>query len=230
MIAMFWDFSELKRFAFRRRLLSKDMVVLDYVQDKLLYALSITYDLNFALKGGTALYKIYNSGRFSRDIDINANMGIDVNVLAQCLRSEGFSVRILKERRTENMLILNLDISRGNISARVAMDVAFSEPSGNTVDFYSPYPDIPPFRIIVAPLEKILWDKLSAIIRRRKPRDLYDAYIIMRKYGIKIAFDRRRELREAIDRIKPQWRFLEKMVLVPLPEFEDVKNTVLGGV
>ena len=69
MIAMFWDFSELKRFAFRRRLLSKDMVVLDYVQDKLLYALSITYDLNFALKGGTALYKIYNSGRFSRDID-----------------------------------------------------------------------------------------------------------------------------------------------------------------
>ena len=140
------------------------------------------------------------------------------------------TVRILKERRTENMLILNLDISRGNISARVAMDVAFSEPSGNTVDFYSPYPDIPPFRIIVAPLEKILWDKLSAIIRRRKPRDLYDAYIIMRKYGIKIAFDRRRELREAIDRIKPQWRFLEKMVLVPLPEFEDVKNTVLGGV
>lgn len=230
MVGMAFSYGDLKGYAFKRRLRRKDMIILDYVQDKLLYFLSLVHDLGFSLKGGTALYKVYNSGRFSRDIDIDSNVGVEVNRIIELFSTEGFLVRILRRRQTENILFLTIRVSRRDIDTEITVDISSREPSGDVVDFYSPYPDIPPFKIRVSSLSSILMDKLDAIIRRKKPRDLYDVYIITKKYDVSMSFDRCRELRRAINSIKPLWNSLRELVLFPLPKFEDVRNFVLRKV
>jgi len=206
------------------------MIVLDYIQDKLLYALSSIYDLNFLLKGGTALYKIYNSGRFSKDIDINLKKRLDIGAIIEVLSAEGFLVRISRKRETENMCFLTLDVSRGALRSVVGVDALYCEYSGEVMDFFSPYPDIPPFKIMVARLSDILADKLDAVVRRKKPRDLYDAYIIVKKYGISIKFKNFSKLKTAIEKVRGSWNSLGELLLVPLPDFKDVKRVILESV
>ena len=230
MISMAFRYEDLKSYAFKRRLLRKDMIMLDYIQDKALYFLSLIHDLDFSLKGGTALYKVYNSGRFSRDIDMGSNVSVDVNRIVELFSTEGFLVRILKRRQTKNILFLAIRVSRRDIDTPITLDISSQKPTGDIVDFYSPYPDIPPFKIKVSSLSNILMDKLDAIIRRKKPRDLYDAYIITKKYGAITFFDRCKDLRKAINSIKPLWPSLRELVLSSLPEFEDVKIFILKKV
>ncbi len=150
---------------------------------------------NLLFKGGTALHIIYGSPRFSEDLDfslfrINAHQkkeyveNLFSNVLAK-IEKIGIKVDISKKSDitaegyfgdanfqiydypTVNVII--------NISSRNGRDIK-EEVDIIANDF------IPAYNVLHLPKSELVEEKIfSALIQRKKPRDFYDLYFIMRK-------------------------------------------------
>jgi len=222
--------NELKKYAFIRRLKTLEHVRKDYLQDLALFILYRDYP-ELVFKGGTCLWKLFKLPRFSEDLDLSYSSKIDpVNDLMEKLHLLGFEVEVLKKKFTANTLFLRLSVSaEGFGGSELSLEIGFRREEAKEVLFTSPYPDIPDFEVRVPPLEKIAQDKVSAILHRDKPRDVFDLYFLISRYGVKIGVENFEEFERAIERERPLWKSLEPLVVAKLPEFEEVKRVVLRG-
>lgn len=158
-----------------------------------LYKLSDAQKLLF--KGGTALRIVYGSPRFSEDLDFSL-----FGVLHKDIKSfvEGLFVHVLAEiERTGIKVELGEKIDRTsggyfgvatfrmfeyppvnveiNVSARDERNIV-GEVDSIANDF------APTYTIIHLPQSEIVEEKIfDALVKRKKPRDFYDLYIMMRK-------------------------------------------------
>ncbi|MGQ4891442.1 MAG: nucleotidyl transferase AbiEii/AbiGii toxin family protein [Candidatus Njordarchaeia archaeon] len=224
---------ELKRYAFKRRLKRLDQIRKDYIQDVILFILFTQINERFVFKGGTCLWKIYKSNRFSEDLDLEINKQFDfVQNLADYLEAWGLNVDVGKKRLTTNALYARLDISHKSLGReRVAIEVVFKESKDvKNVLYTSPYPDIPNFPINVLSIKKIIADKISAIINRNQPRDLYDLYFLLTTYDQVIEVENEREFKNCVLRKKEDWKELQYLVIGRLPKFEDVTRAIFSRI
>ena len=171
-------------------------IVREYVQHLFLtelYQLPGSEKLLF--KGGTALRIVYNSPRFSEDLDFSlfgvAHNEIKsfvehlfVSVLAK-IEGTGIKIEIsnkstptsggyvgLATLHTEGYAPINIEI---NISSRNGDNVQ-GEVDSITNNF------VPTYTLYHLPQEKLVDEKVfGALIERKKPRDYYDLYFMMRK-------------------------------------------------
>lgn len=103
-----------------------------------------------------------------------------------------------------------------------------------------PYPDILPFIVVVMDLEEILAEKVRAIVKRVRARDLYDLWFLI-KMGVeidlslidkklefyKMEFDTRKFV-ENIESLESVWvQELEPVIIGKLQSFNIVKRDVL---
>ena len=170
----------------------------DYFQEILLLFISRSSGSNLIFKGGTCLYKLYSLDRFSEDLDFDGYLGERFNsMLVHFLKNYGYSSRTKVENffgRNESLKVLiagPLYTGKNESMCRIVLDFSNREApilQPSFVNFYPLYHDIPPFPIWSMNPSEILAEKIRALMYRKKARDLYDVYFLIKK-GVKTTTD-----------------------------------------
>jgi len=167
----------------------------DYVLSVALVALSEHCDA-LVFKGGTCLKKVYFPGfRFSADLDFTGTVGDHVQMKAQLTalfqQRDWHGVNFLKVRDVSEPGGVNLNL-RVQYASRLSdhshtdsiyLDVNYGTqvllaPEIRRLELPSVY-GLPETRHRVLQLPEILAEKVHAIRRRPKPRDLYDLHFLL---------------------------------------------------
>lgn len=144
-----------------------------YAQDLVVEKL---YDFfpNAVLHGGTAIWRCYNGNRFSEDIDVYIKRNkVRINEFFESLSKQGF--QIIKKRIKENSLysvmkfnttVVRLEAVFKNIKNFVLRE--YETADGLFINVCTLNPEI------------LIKEKATAYLKRRKIRDLYDVFFLIR--------------------------------------------------
>ena len=219
--------SDLKKYGFARRLKNLEQIRKDYAQDLFLFVFCQEHP-GAVFKRGTCLWKLFKLPRFSEDLDFSYSKRVELRGVREKLSLLGFNVQTLKEKSTKNTLFSRMSLEADGFgSVELLVEIALRKEKGKSTTFMSPYPDIPDFEISTMPLTRIAQDKVSAILDRDKPRDLFDLYFLISRHGVNPVVENMKEFEKAIERKRRMWRSLGPLVVAKLPDFDDVKRTVL---
>ena len=125
------------------------------------------------LHGGTAIWRCYSGNRFSEDVDMYLQKDIEkINKLFEELKRAGFE--IIKKRITKNSIYSSLSFE----GAEVRFEALFKRARG-VVREYETYEGIL-FNVFTLTSEEMIGEKIDAYTKRRKVRDLYDIFFLLR--------------------------------------------------
>jgi predicted nucleotidyltransferase component of viral defense system len=138
-------------------------------------------------KGGTALRMIYNSPRFSEDLDFSSNVN-DANQIEAALletliaiNRENIDIDLVESTITSGgyLAIINFH-TEGQITVSIQLEISLreGEKRGEAVTIASDY--VPAYTIISLMKEQLVDEKIKAFLTRKKARDFYDLYFILR--------------------------------------------------
>lgn len=161
-------------------------VLREYLQNILLsYLYQLKNSNQMAFKGGTALRLLYGSPRFSEDLDFSSDLSgyfIEklLSDLMEKIKKESLEFTCEESKTTTGgyfaiyrFFILDQEIAiEFNISLR---DTTKPEPILVTT------PLLPSYQCLTLPIEKLVWEKCDALLRRKKPRDFFDLYFLLRE-------------------------------------------------
>lgn len=154
--------------------LKKDYNKLYLLQDKFL-SWWVTLDLPFYLTGGTALGRFYLNHRFSEDLDffMNASQNYQqhIAVLKRKISSH-FDVNIQQSLFSEDFTRLFLTENDIFLKIELVNDITYH--TGQPIDYA--------FGLIDNPLN-ILSNKLTALIGRDEPKDIFDIIHLSLNYS-----------------------------------------------
>jgi len=181
---------EIKRLSIREQT-TPEVIAREYTQHN---CLSELYRLkgseNLLFKGGTALRIIYQSPRFSEDLDFTGVKGISYyeieNILTNMLKNLsnwGFKVNIEEAKKTTGGYLIKTILSFLTFKILLKMEISFRQNRQKIIKEISSIANeyIPNYNIIHLPKEKIINGKISALLARSKPRDWYDLYFFLRQ-------------------------------------------------
>jgi predicted nucleotidyltransferase component of viral defense system len=145
------------------------------------------------LHGGTAIWRCYNGNRFSEDIDAYLPRDLKkVNDFFDGLEKEGFSIE--KKKISENSIYSALIFNR----VIVRFEALFKKVEGILGDYKTSEGDI--ITISTLSPEQLIKEKVETYLKRRKIRDLYDIFFLIRH--AKNKQDIEKELKKLIDNFK----------------------------
>ena len=139
-------------------------------------------------KGGTAIRLLYNSPRFSEDLDFTAynittrqieTIFIDsLNDVAQT----GIGVELKEAKTTSGGYLAKarfvfLDFKE-NIQIEVSMRPKKLDVTSEVALISSDY--IPPYNVVSLAEKRLIEEKIQALLNRAKPRDFFDIYYLLR--------------------------------------------------
>lgn len=169
----------------------------DFFQHILLCAISRHSAGELVFKGGTALQKMGYVDRFSEDLDFTAVEPIDIEkiikISLEAISRYNYSASFDRKRDGGGSSGFRLKIEgplfrRGKGVCTITMDISTRETIILPPEFreFSPvYPNILPYILKNIALEEIMAEKVRAIMTRKRPRDLYDISMLIRR-GIEI--------------------------------------------
>ena len=136
------------------------------------------YDLfpKAVIHGGTAIWRCFGSNRFSEDVDLYLPIGLKkagVGRFLDDLKRRGFTIE--KFKTTENAIFSRFSY----VDAAVRCEAVFK----NVESFVTkPFEMVDGTFMMVNTLsaEKVIEEKVSAYLRRRKVRDLYDIFFLLK--------------------------------------------------
>jgi len=152
-----------------RKRMHKDIA---YAQDILINELYKTFN-NAIIHGGTAIWRCYKGNRFSEDVDvyIEKDKG-KIEKLFESLKRNGF--KIIKKRIKENslysVLSLNNVIIRFEAIFKHEKSILkeYENSEGTLINVYTLTP------------EKLIEEKINTYLKRKRIRDLYDIFFLLR--------------------------------------------------
>jgi predicted nucleotidyltransferase component of viral defense system len=125
------------------------------------------------LHGGTAIWRCYSGNRFSEDVDAYIEKNTEkINRFFEEMKKAGFE--IIKKRMTENSLYSLLSFG----GTEVRFEALLRRAEG-VMKEYETYEGIL-FNIFTLSPEQIIMEKIGAYLKRRKIRDLYDIFFLLR--------------------------------------------------
>lgn len=125
------------------------------------------------LHGGTAIWRCYSGNRFSEDVDAYLEKDIEkISKFFGELEKAGFE--ITKKRITKNSVYSSMSFG----GAEVRFEALFKRAKG-VVKEYETYEGIL-FNVFTLSPEEIVTEKIDAYLKRRKIRDLYDIFFLLR--------------------------------------------------
>jgi len=139
-------------------------------------------------KGGTALKIIFQSPRFSEDLDFNGIKHIThyeiekilTDVLSD-LEFWGFAVDLLEAKKTSGGYLAKIKFSLYKFEFPIKLEVSFRKvhkrQKFQITSIKNDY--IQTYTVIHLPLEEIIEEKISALLSRAKSRDWYDFYFFL---------------------------------------------------
>lgn len=137
-------------------------------------------------KGGTAFRLIYNSPRFSEDLDFSTPLSnikqiedIVQNTLKEIER-EGITLEIIESKETTGgyLSIIEFKLAREKVTIRTEVSFRDKKVKGEVITIVNDF--IPPYTIVSLVREQLVNQKIQALLSRQKPRDFYDLYFILR--------------------------------------------------
>jgi predicted nucleotidyltransferase component of viral defense system len=176
-------------------------------QDLIIKSLYAVFN-DAVLHGGTAIWRCYGGKRFSEDIDVYIPKDKEkIDALFLEFGKEGFAIE--KKKISENSIYSNLRFNR----VEVRFEAIFKEREGTIKD----YENVDGTFVSVYTLkeDEFIEEKVNAYLGRRKIRDLYDVFFL-----IKYVQDK--------EKIKEKINRLIKEYLEPFDE-KDLKVLVLEG-
>ena len=123
--------------------------------------------------GGTAIWRCYQGNRFSEDLDFYLPGKEKADAFFQALERKGF--RILKKRVKENSLYSLLAFNR----TEVRFEGIFGKKCKGILKEYE-MADGNLFTITTLAAEDLLNEKIADFLARKKVRDLYDIFFLLR--------------------------------------------------
>lgn len=161
---------------------------------------------NVLFKGDTALHIIFQSPRFSEDLDFS---GFSVNlealenlVLATISEMEkvGLKVEIIESKATSGGYLSILYFVFLKFNIRILLEVSLRKQNdikGEPILVSSEF--IPSYTLLILPEGLLIEEKLNALLGRGKARDYFDLYFLLRKGLIKVK--QRKVLKEIRTRV-----------------------------
>ncbi|MBL7169402.1 MAG: nucleotidyl transferase AbiEii/AbiGii toxin family protein [Candidatus Aenigmarchaeota archaeon] len=223
----------------------------DYIQ---LVFLSLLFSKTqeFIFKGGTCLRIVYNSNRYSEDLDFNFNSDRKdvlkiLEAAAKDMKYFGIGAEIKEKKIWKVGIGCKLsykgpffdgrDITKNSIKIDVSLRKEKVETLKKLV--HVEFDDIRPFIINVVTMEYVLAEKARAIITRSKARDVYDLWFLLQK-GIKPDFDlinekmkiydekfTKKAFKEGLKKVEKIWEKELKPLMLRIPEFRIVKKEIM---
>lgn len=138
-------------------------------------------------KGGTALRLLYQSPRFSEDLDFNCSL-IDYkeieNLLEETLnqiKKENIKFDLKEAKQTSGgfLAIISFEAFEQPIDIQLEISLREGEKKGEVMGV-TDNDYVPPYNIIAVTQEQLVDEKMAALLSRKKPRDFYDLYFILR--------------------------------------------------
>jgi len=162
------------------------------------------------IHGGTAIWRCYQGSRFSEDIDVYIKKDEEkINKLFDALRKKGFQIE--KKRIKENSLYSTLKFNELTVRFEALFKVIknpflkeYETSEGNLINVFT-----------LAP-EELINEKIVAYSKRRKIRDLYDIFFLLK------------QVKES-KQLKEKLRKFIKNFDIPLDE-QDLKAIIITGV
>lgn len=171
-------------------------IMREYLQHLFLsyfYQLPQSTDIYF--KGGTALRFVYQSVRFSEDLDFSANNsannsankqdipGIE-DILLEVLgkfEKENIQATLQEAKTTSGGYLATIDFMLLDQTIPIQIEISFREKenTGEVVTVASDF--IPPYTLVILAQDQLISGKIRALKARKKARDFYDLYFILRK-------------------------------------------------
>lgn len=137
-------------------------------------------------KGGTALRVIYHSPRFSEDLDFSSSLEsvfslekIIINTLSEIER-EGIRAEIKEAKKTSGGYLAEVAFVLNGDAVNILLEISLRH-TGKAGQAVAVAGDFVPSYIIEQLQERQLVDeKMQALFSRRKPRDFFDLYFMLR--------------------------------------------------
>lgn len=198
---------EIKRLAIKYQT-TEQSVIREYFQHLFLsyfYQQPISSSVYF--KGGTALRIIYNSPRFSEDLDFSAvkinikNLEENLLFILDQIEKENINVSLKEAKTTSGGYLANIIFeTREYPKVAISLEISFRKDKlkGEVITIVSDF--IPPYLINGLNQELLVEEKIEALFSRKKPRDFYDLYFILRSNLL--PKDKEKILSEALKIIK----------------------------
>jgi len=172
-----------------------------------LYKLNLIKIENLLFKGGTALRIVYQSPRFSEDLDFSSfNLNkekiedIFINVLAEIEKS-GFQTKLTEAKKTSGGYLGKVIFKFMDLNLEIMIQVHFKKEKKIKGDFHLITNDfLPAYNLLVLPKNILVDEKIKAATTRAKPRDFYDIYFILRKNLL--SPENKENLKDVLDKLK----------------------------
>lgn len=141
---------------------------------------------NIFLKGGTNLRLLHNSPRFSEDLDFNSAFidykGIETLVLETLLQMEKenvpFSIKEGKPTSGGFLATISFEGFTQPIDIQIEISQREEEKRGEVVAVINDF--IPAYNVVSVTETQLVFGKIRALLERKKARDFYDLYFLLR--------------------------------------------------
>jgi predicted nucleotidyltransferase component of viral defense system len=140
-------------------------------------------------KGGTALRIIHASPRFSEDLDFDYVAETPIaqtieKILQECMVSMekegiGFELEEAKETSGGYLTILHVNVEGQLIKIQLEISSRDTDKKGEVFSIVSDF--IPTYTVVALETNQLVTEKLEALLDRKKARDFYDLYYVLRK-------------------------------------------------
>lgn len=137
-------------------------------------------------KSGTALRLVHSSPRFSQDLDFNT-LEDNIKKIEDCvldtlkeIEREGIQVAVEESKKTTGGYLGIFTFTLNEAAVIIQVEISFRE-AHNIGELKTIVNDfIPPYTLIVLQDSQLVDEKMQALFARKKPRDFYDLYFILR--------------------------------------------------
>ncbi len=227
----------------------------DYVESVLLKGIYHKTDI-LVFKGGTCLRKVYGLNRFSEDLDFSlmdgSISGDQVRTALEVglgeMEKNGMAAHLKgwkEQQKTflckvsyEGPLFTGQDFSHGNMEIEVSKFATFETPEWKTV--ITEYPETGTYSIQCMQSREMLAEKFRTLRQRRKPRDIYDVWFLVKRgfaTDIKavnrklaeVGIDQMETLKEIVEEYqvtKKEWERDLKILIDRLPDLTDIQENL----
>lgn len=160
----------------------------EYVQHLfLLYFYQQPESEHVFFKGGTALRLIYQSPRFSEDLDFTSSLAEVKNIenaiqeTLAAIEKEGIQTDIKESKETTGgyLGIINFKLGQQVVDIQIEISFRDAKIKGEAITV-SKTDLVPSYVILQLALNNFIAEKIQALLTRKKPRDFYDLYFLLR--------------------------------------------------
>lgn len=141
---------------------------------------------NIFFKGGTNLRLLHNSPRFSEDLDFNSAFinyeeieSLVLETLSQ-MEKENIKFSIQEGKQTSGGFLATISFEEFSNPVDIQIEISPRE-EGKTGEVVAVVNDfIPTYNVVSVTEQQLVFEKIRALLERKKPRDFYDLYFILR--------------------------------------------------